>query len=277
MHYLNKAATFVLISIATFLILIASTALWFEKDFYNKSRFTELTVEVFSIQEVREAVSNEIIIEVFSERPLLQILAADVVKPAITGLLDSNQLKSLVEEAAMAFHEVSIASEPQDVTLDISALKAILGLFSTLTESNLNVDEIPSKIVIIDAESIPDIHQIAFTFTWLGPLAGFVGLLILIITLYFSSDRFLQVERIGAVFVAGNVLYLLVVPYVGNILVAGVSGQYARTILNAFYNVFTADLVSILWVQLVIGAIIFATGFIVRRYGAPKLSKIAKE
>lgn len=270
MKPLTNTAAYILISFAVFLILVASTALWFTNTIGDQERFVELTVQVFSFPEVRDAVSNNIIDVVFAGQPLLKTVATDVVKPAVAGLLDSNQLKSLITEAANAFYELAIASAPQDVTLDITPLKAIIGVLTTITDSDFDAQQIPNEIVLIEGDSIPDIHSIVFTMTWLGPLAGFIGLVILLIATYLSTDRFLQIQRIGIVLAFGTFIYLLLVPYVGNVLVAQTSGTYSKTVVGAIYQVFTADLNEILQVLMLIAAILFGTGFIVRRYGLPK-------
>jgi len=270
MKPLTDTAAYLLISFAVFLILLASTALWFTNTIGNQERFIELTVEVFSFPEVRDAVSNEIINDVFADQPLLKTVATDIVKPAVAGLLDSNQLKSLIVEAANAFYELAVASAPQDVTLDITPLKAIIGVLTTITESDFDAGQIPNEIVLIEGDSIPDIHSIVFTMTWLGPLAGFFGFVILLIATYLSSDRFLQIQRIGVVLAFGAFIYLLLVPYVGNVLVAQTSGTYSKTVIGTIYAVFTADLNNILQMLMLIAAILFGTGFIVRRYGLPR-------
>ncbi len=270
MKPLTNAAAYVLISIAVFLILIASTAVWFTNTIGDQDRFVELTVQVFSYPEVRDAVSSQIINDVFAGQPLLKTVATDVVKPAVAGLLDSNQLKSLITEAANAFYDLAIASTPQDVTLDITPLKTIIGVLTTITESEFDAQQIPNEIVLIEGDSIPDIHSVVFTMTWLGPLAGFVGLVTLLVVTYLSTDRFLQIQRIGIVLAFGTFIYLLLVPYVGDVLVAQTSGSYSKTVIGVIYQVFTTDLNEILRVLMLIAAILFGTGFVVRRYGLPR-------
>jgi hypothetical protein len=270
MKPLTNAAAYVLTSIAIFLILVATTALWFTNTIGDQERFVELTVEVFSFPEVRDAVSNQIIDDVFGENPLLKTVATDIVKPAVAGLLDSNQLKSLITEAANSFYELAIASTPQDVALDITPLKVIIGVLTAITDSEFNAQEIPSEIVLIEGESVPDIHSIVFTMTWLGPLAGFIGLVMLLAVTFLSSDRFMQIQRIGVVLAFGAFIYLLLVPYVGNVLVAQTSGAYSKTIIGVIYAVFTADLINTLQALMLVAAVLFGTGFIVRRYGIPR-------
>lgn len=270
MKPLTNAAAYVLISIAVFLILIASTAVWFTNTIGDQDRFVELTVQVFSYPEVRDAVSSQIINDVFAGQPLLKTVATDIVKPAVAGLLDSNQLKSLITEAANAFYDLAIASTPQDVTLDITPLKTIIGVLTTITESEFDAQQIPNEIVLIEGDSIPDIHSVVFTMTWLGPLAGFVGLVTLLVVTYLSTDRFLQIQRIGIVLAFGTFIYLLLVPYVGDVLVAQTSGSYSKTVIGVIYQVFTTDLNEILRVLMLIAAILFGTGFVVRRYGLPR-------
>jgi hypothetical protein len=270
MKPLSNTGSYLLITIASLMIFVASTALWFTNTIGNQERFVELTVEVFSKPEVREAVSNQVIDEVFEGQPLLKNIATDVVKPAVAGLLDSNQLRTLITDAAGSFYELAVASSPQDVTLDITPLKVVIEVLTRITDSQFNAENIPNQITLIEGSAIPDIHSMVYTMTWLGPLAGFLGIVIYLIVTYLSTDRFLQIQRIGVVLVFGTFIYLLLIPYLGNVLVAQTSGIYSKTVIGEIYAVFTGDLVQMLRTLMLVSALLFATGFIVRRYGLPK-------
>lgn len=267
MRKVNRGPALLFTIISAFLIMLSLTSAWVINEVADQGRFTEKIVIVFEDQDVRDSVASIVLAEVFEDRPLFKQLANDIVLPAVSGILGGDRLTPLIEDAARGFHNVAISSEPEDVTLDVAPLKQIVSVLASVADiQQVSLVEVPDQIVVVQREEIPSLHQAILNFTWVGPLAGFTAIVLLGLVVWGARERFLAIRDMGAALFVISFLYLLLIPYLKSVYLAGLSGAGSRTIIGKFFDVFSADLVSYLTYTLVAGVVIFVVGFLAQRY-----------
>ena len=274
MKPLSKTASAVVTVFAVILLLISTTYYWYKNYIYNVDAFSTRVVETIQTDQVSNAIAKEIVSEALSGAPLLENLLGDFATSAISGLLGSSEFEPVIDKAARKFHEIVIVEEPQDITLDISPIVNISSALLTVTTiTELDVSEeiqddlekiasMDTEVVLVEAEEIPSMYNITVTMAWLGPLAGFFGILLIIYALWATADRVQTVVNFGVFLSAGVLLYLLAIPYFQSIVVTSTTNPLTRVIVDAVFELFSQDLVNILRVGGIVGLLIILFGFI---------------
>lgn len=274
MRPLSKTASAVVTVFAVILLLISTTYYWYKNYIYNVDAFADRVVETIQTDQVSNAIATDIVSEALSGAPLLENLLGDFASSAISGLLGSSEFEPVIDKTARKFHEIVIAEEPEDITLDISPIVNISSALLTVTtitdlgvsgEVQDDLEKIASmdtEVVLVQAEEIPSMYNITYTMAWLGPLAGFIGVILLVYALWATADRVQTVVNFGVFLSAGVLLYLLAIPYFQSIVVASTTNPLTRVIVDTVFELFSHDLVNILRVAGIVGLFIILFGFI---------------
>ena len=133
MKHMSKATAVILSIVSVAFLLFAVTAYWFTSEVYDQQAFTENVMTVFSDEEVKVAVARQVSSELLANRPLVDYVIGDYVTSSISGLLGSESVKTVVAEAVRGLHQISIAEEPRDITINLVPVKAVIGVIASLT------------------------------------------------------------------------------------------------------------------------------------------------
>ncbi|OGV96183.1 hypothetical protein A2W24_05075 [Microgenomates group bacterium RBG_16_45_19] len=257
MSRLSPLTSTLLIIVGSLALLIAQTALWLTASLYNQAYFTDTVVSVLKQEPVRQAMAEEVVTQTLVNRPLLQRLAGTYLQPAVVGILGSSQFETMLRYAANKFHAYAIAQAPQDIIIDITTLKQVLILLTTLTDTSLetalNPVDLPDQITLIAADEIPALHQTVAAAVWVGPLAIIIALALFVIAIGFSQDPAAETARTGLIVAASALIFYLAVPYLNHITSIYLPTATSRTIYTALYTAFTTPLVYRLLNQVFIG------------------------
>ena len=294
MKPLSKTASAVVTVLAVILLLISTTYFWYKNYIYNVDAFANRVVQTIQTDEVSNAIAEDIVSEALSGAPLLENLLGDFASSAISGLLGSSEFEPVIDKTARKFHQIVIAEEPEDITLDISPIVNISSALLTVTtitdldvsgEVQDDLEKIASmdtEVVLVKAEEIPSMYNITYTMTWLGPLAGFFGILLMIYALWATIDKVQTVVNFGVFLSAGVLLFLLAIPYFQSIVVTSTTNPLTRVIVDTVFELFSQDLVNILRAEGIVGLLIILFGFVLSIFayssdGSKKTSAKAKK
>ena len=274
MKPLSKTASSVVTVFAVILLLISTSYYWYKNYIYNVEAFADRVVETVQTEEVRNAIAEEIVADTLSETPLLKELLGDFASSAISGLLGSSQFEPVIDKTARKFHQIVIAEEPEDITLDITPIVSISSALLAVTsitdlevpgdvqESLDEISGMDTEIVLVEAKEIPSMYNITYTMAWLGPLAGLFGILLIIYALWATEDKVQTIVNFGVFLAAGVLLSLLAIPYFQSIIATSTADPLTRVIVDTVFELFTDDLVNILRTEGIIGLLIILFGFI---------------
>lgn len=274
MKPLSKTASAIVTVLVVILLLISTTYYWYKNYIYNVDAFANRVVQTIQTDEVSNAIAEDIVSEALSGAPLLENLLGDFASSAISGLLGSSEFEPVIDKTARKFHQIVIAEEPEDITLDISPIVNISSALLTVTtitdldvsgEVQDDLEKIASmdtEVVLVKAEEIPSMYSITYTMTWLGPLAGFFGILLMIYVLWATIDKVQTVVNFGVFLSAGVLLFLLAIPYFQSIVVTSTTNPLTRVIVDTVFELFSQDLVNILRAEGIVGLLVILFGFV---------------
>jgi hypothetical protein len=245
-----------LLILTVILFLIANVGFWLARTIYNPQNFTNLVVQTYRQEDVRNAISSEIVDKTLESKPLVNQVIGQPVQGAISGILGSPTFQSVLEKVATKFQAYLTTDNRQDVTLQIGQVSTFVKAAATAVSPQLGdqvPDVTPQTITLVKANSLPNINRWAKPIMTLGPLAGVIGIGILIYLFYTEEDRVRLLRRTSTYFLIGIVVFGLLIPYFRTILQGNVGNQNAEIIATATYDAFTKILTS----QLIIFASIF--------------------
>ncbi|MFC1710282.1 hypothetical protein ACFL0F_01300 [Patescibacteria group bacterium] len=285
MRSISKPLSLALIVIAVISLLVWTTFYWYKNYIYNQEVFSKTIVTTIQTDKVSDSIARSVVDEALKDSPLLGNLVGDFAQSTISGLIQSSQFKVVLDEAARGFHEIVVSSELKDVTLDISPIVDVSNVMlniASITESELpqeisqNLEEVSKldrKITLVYANMIPSFYNVTVTFSWLGPLAGVLSIILFGFVLWASQDRYLTIIHIGVTSSLGILIYLLAIPYFQHISVVSAGNELTRSIIEVIYALFSDYLVAILRIQGVVALVVILIGFILRRTKHPLEAK----
>lgn len=94
----------------------------------------------------------------------------------ISGLLDSSLTQKATEKVVTRLQISVTTKNPQNIEFDLTGVKNVVSKLIALADvANVEVQpqrELPDKIVLFDASSVPSLYRYGQAFLWLAPLAG---------------------------------------------------------------------------------------------------------
>lgn len=263
-----EKSTAPLIIIAIFLLLLANISFWLSKTLYNPQNFSNLVVQTYEQDDVRNALASEIVDNTLQSKPIVKQVIGDPVKSAISGILRSQVFKSVLERVAIKFQTYLTTNNRQDVTIEIGQVATFIKAAATTISPDLGAqvpDTTPQTITLIKSNNFPDINKWAKPIMNIGPFAGLISFAILIYLIYKAESRGEILKRIGKYLLVGSLLFILIIPYSRTILQSNISDQNAEIIATATFNTFASILTTQLAYLVIISILLYVIGIYLAR------------
>ncbi len=246
---MSRTLSIVLLIIATVSLLIASVGFWARTSVLNEDGFVNIVTETFAQENVRVAIADEMINQAFQSRPLVRQIIRGPAENIIAGILDTSLVQGAVELMARTMYKVVVRVDGQEVAINLEPIKEIL---VTLTDvlnvdaaNNINVDDIPNQIVILQEGQLPSLDPLWNTIDWVGFITGIIGVVLLVLvfwTGWSTSNRNDYLKWTGGSLAVGAVILLLITWPIGTTITRSVDQDSGRVLVAAVYENLIAQL-----------------------------------
>ncbi len=247
-----QTRTYVLFSLlAAGLLVIANSALWFNKYIFNGDNFTRLTTQAIEQESSRTALATAITDKLLEGRPRLKQVIDEPVIKLVSGLLDSNLAQTALTKTVSQFQTILTAEKPENVSFDLSSIKQtlpqVIAVAGNISDRNteaaeLRVEDIPDTITIINTDELPNIYRLGVALLWIAPIAALIAVAIFIYLIYRArysrrlSAAVLATE--GSVLIIAGLFALALGPLFKPPILANVPNANMRIIIENIYQTF---------------------------------------
>lgn len=233
--------------VAALLLLVANSAYWVNQTIFDTENFTRIATTALESDSSRVAIAGGVTARLLENRPVLQQTVGDQSIKLISGLLDTNQAKNLMERAVATLQVSLTSANPKSVAIDLTSIKGTIQRIidiANVEPTNFDPNDIPDEIVLLNADSIPDFYRYGVLFLWLAPLAALVGTVGLAYP-YFSKRKSLASSWLlplqqGVVLLVVGLMGLSVGPMFKPPVLAATNTTYGRTVVENVYDAFMA-------------------------------------
>jgi hypothetical protein len=236
--------TIILSIVACFLLLISNTAIWMNNQVFDSQAFTNTVTTSLTSESSRTAMSQEITDRIFQDRPIVKRVAGDFSTKIISGLLATDQFRNVLTPAVERIQAYATSSNQEDVVIELAGIKDVIVRITNIAENagrevNVEPENIPDQITLLEANNVPDLYKIGVVFLWLAPVSFLIAILLLAYP-YFKhlNDNKKTVALQGSIITLFGLLGLLVGPLFKPPVLANVSGPNGRVIIGNLYDAF---------------------------------------
>lgn len=268
MKELNSKKIAGLSIIAVLMIIFATFSVWLNNYIFNEEAFVAETVEVATSEEVRYAISSEIVDESLVEYPVANRIFATPLTKALAGMLDSTLAEKAVKELASQTYVIVTSSDPESVVIDTTSVKSVIGPIIVALDPGAAKDvknmNIPDKIVLIDATNFPNISWMT-NLIWIGQILAIVGVGTMAMMIWVArKDRKTEAMVLKTFGLTLGVLALvsaMIIPAIEPTIVAYGTSYNTRLIISVVYQNFTNIIAGWYWALALVGVLFVAAGF----------------
>jgi hypothetical protein len=231
---------------AGFLLLISNTAIWVNNEIFNTDNFTNTVTTSLTSDSSISAISQNITDRIYADKPIAKRIAGDFTTKVVGGLLSTDQFSSVVTVAAEKMQVYITSSDQQDVAIELGGAKDIITKLTTVSESlgretEINPENIPDQITIIEANNIPDVYSVGVAMLWIAPIT-LIGALILIAYPYMKrwNDKRKTLMIQGAIITLVSLIGFAIGPLVKPIVISNINTANGRVVIGNLYDAFIA-------------------------------------
>lgn len=230
--------------LAGFLLLITNSAIWVNRYIFDTGNFSNVVTTSLTSESSRRAIAQGVTDRVFADRPVLKNVVGDIPVNIVSGLLGTEQATKAIDVVATRLQTRVTSSEPTPIAVDLSGIKNVLTqLYNVSTnlgrEPQINPENIPSEIVLVDEDDIPNLYRASVVFLWLAPLALIGAAVSLIYTYVKNKKEYKLILVIQGACIAGvGMLALLVGPLFRPPLLSKLGTESGRTVIGNLYDAF---------------------------------------
>lgn len=269
--YFTKVRIAMLIIVAVFLLL-AQSAFWVQRNFFNNSRFSAITSEALTTQSSRDAISQEIVSQALGNRPVLNKLAGNTASNLIASLLGTNAAGNVLELLGSKIQSVVTSNHHKSIIINLTSLKNIIAKLVALSENtnaNISIDpsQIPNQIVLVNKDSIPSFYTYGLVVLWVG-WACFIAAIALVSWLIYKSRTYVSpmIVACGVSLIGSSILGLIIGPLIRPSIASLGSSLNMQTLIGNIYDAFLAPFNHQMYVMLIIGAVAVIAGFVTTKW-----------
>lgn len=228
----------VVLACAGITFFFAQSVLWVNHIVFNQKAFVDITTNVLTTQESRDAVAKIIVDQSLQNRPVANRLLGDRAVTFVSGLLGSDISEKILQNASGTVYGYVTSPNRQDIALDLSAIKQPLAAIVSFSESrgrevNFDPSAIPEKITLVKSDELPKVNEYIQKLLVLGALL-WISTIALFSVYIFSSKRD-RIRRFyySALTIAGVALFAIFAgPFVPSAVSSYVSNIQFRGIIN---------------------------------------------
>lgn len=254
--------------LAVILLLVFSFSYWLNANIFNKQNFINKTVDVIERQEVRNAISAEIVDQAFADLPLIRETVGDFAQSSIAGLLGSRAVQPVLRAAAGGINNLITSPNPKAVTIDTSGVSRFIIPIATAVNKQLgtqiNTGNIPKSLTLLEKGQIPSIYSWGIVLLWVGPIAGIIGLGLIIAMIWMAKPerRRSVLKAIGMTLVIGGIITNILMSMLESPILAGIQSENIRVVASNIYRSFAGSFIFQNWILVAIGVLVVASGYI---------------
>lgn len=230
---------------AAVLFVIANSAVWVNRYIFDTNNFTQVATTSLTSESSRNAMATQIVNKALADYPTIRNVVDDTATKVISGVLGSDQVQNVLTKAISKLQVSVTSSDPQSLVINLQGPKDLLtkvvDVVSQQREVKINPDNIPSEIVLLNKDNIPNFYKYGVLFLWLGPIA-LIGGLVLVGYPYFKWRKDYKMVMLvqGSAVVVAGLLALLIGPLFRPPLMARVASPDARVVATNLFNAFVA-------------------------------------
>lgn len=282
-------SAFWLAILAGMLLVISNSAVWVNNYIFNEYNFSQVVSTSLTSESSRQAIAEGVTDKVFQDRPVLKRVAGNVSTNIISGLLNTSQADTAIQEVTRRLNVVVTSSSRDPVVIDLSGVKNILTQLVDVSaslgrEPQVDPSTIPNEITVLERNALPNFYKWGVAFLWIAPIA-FVGALAALAYPYFKHREFTRIIIVmqGACITAVGLFALLVGPLFRPPLLSNLKTSSGRVVVGNLYDAFIATfnaqtriLIGVGVAMMAVGGLIYAYGFY-RTWNAGRVKKSAKK
>lgn len=249
------------IFISVVFIWVFLFSVWYSNNILNQEKFVATTTQVLQTENVRDAISNQIVDTVRSQRPIVGSFTAPLLTKIISGVMDSNLYANVNTRLAQELHLQLTSANPRELTIELKPTKDFLTPLLERTDSNI-LSGIPDRMVVIRQNQIPSLYKLGTTLTMLGPILLIASLLIMGYLWIKVADKRNYLVILSLSFAATALLIYFMIPTIGNFAMAQADSANIAIIINEVYVAFTSSISNFAFQVLVVSLMVaFVTKF----------------
>lgn len=257
-----------LLVLGALLIVVSAVGFWVQWTLMSESGFVEVTGEVLRAPATREAIALGVVDRLLADYPILRALVGDPIVSVVTALLGSTLFATVIEFVSTRIWEVLFRDGGQ-VVLNLEPLQNFLyGIISAIAPNlaaDINAQDLPSELVLLDPDQVPDMGQISNQVAWISWLSLLVGLGVAI----FGIARVWRQQLLRYALIAWTGIFLgvfaiivaLVTIPTRSTVVLAVATPTGRSLVGTTYDVVSQQLVAAMLGLVLIGIVMFGAGF----------------
>jgi hypothetical protein len=262
---------------ATFLLLIANSAIWVNQQIFNSDNFTETVTTSLTSESSREAIASQVTDKIFEDKPVAKRLVGNFSDKLISGLLATDQFDNVLNVAVEKLQVYATSETQEDVEIDLTGIKSVITQVTNVADTlgsdvTVETSNVPDSITLVSADNVPDFYTYGVVLLWLAPIS-LIGAIILLLIPYRKNWHNRKVTLItqGVIVTIGGLLALLIGPLVRVPLLAQVQTSSGRVVVGNIYDAFIATFNSqTMWI-ITIGLVAVVVGLSL--YFVPYASK----
>jgi hypothetical protein len=267
----NKPITKLLVItsiIASLLLIITNSAIWFNRQIFNSANFTSTAVTAITSDSSRQAIGARITDELLADRPILKNIAGDQITNVVSGLLGTDQAERLLTASISRMQVYVTSSDQQDVAIDLSGFKStigqVAGVLNTERANSIDINKIPDNLVLVEAKNVPDLYSYGVALSWLAPMSALGALALFALPYFRDRAKYKLILSIQAVAIASaGLLSLLVGPLFRPMALQPFQNVNGRTVIaniyDAFIQTFNSQSMMLVYVGLTVGLVAVGT------------------
>ncbi len=250
-HHYHFGLSIGLAILAALLLMVANSAIWFNKYIFDQDNFTQLTTSAIQQESSRQAIATELSSKLFANRPVLARVAEEPVTKIVTGALGSNIAQKVFTKAVDSLHAIATSANPQNIQLDLVPVKQVVTNLAKAFDSQpaageaaIKVEDIPDTITIVDASRVPNIYNMGVVLLWVGPFAAVIALIAFAYTIFSARHAWNDIASVLAIYalvvaVVGGIA-LLIGPLFKPLVLSNVQSSNMQVVVGNIYGAFVA-------------------------------------
>lgn len=229
---------------ASALLLVTNSAYWINNQIFNTTNFTNTATTALTSETSRTAMAERITDRIFADKLIAKRVAGNFSEKIISGILDTDQFKGVLNSAVTRLQSYSTSSSQKDIEIDLSSVKDVIAKVTNASESlgrevTINSDNIPDSITIMEEEKIPDLYKIGIVFLWLSPVTFILSLLLFVYPhIKYKNDTKTLIILQGIILTIMSLFGLLLGPLFKPPALSGISEPSGKIIAGNLYDGF---------------------------------------
>lgn len=261
------------------LLMIVNSAVWINQQIFNTQNFTDTAVSSITSESSRQAMGSRITDEILKDNPVVKNIAGDQLTNLISGLLGTDQAEKLLTAAVSRLQVYVTSNNQSDVDIDLSGLKDTLSRVADIRDndqpSRIDPDKIPSKIVLVEADNVPDLYNYGIALTWVAVIGSIIAVFLLLQPYISDRSNYLSIMTVqGVSIIIIGLASLLIGPIFKPSVLESFQNVNGRVVVGNLYDAFIATFNAQTMILVCIGVLICVAAFVIKII--PSIKKLKK-